>query len=76
MNWTKLSAAEMRGLSRGRVPCIALQGKPRTIRTTQSSNAPRYAASECSELAKTDRVAVVVLGVLDLDTGTLHMLIN
>jgi hypothetical protein len=74
--WTNLSAVEIRSFRRGRVLCVALQRKPRTSRNTQSGDVPRYAATDCSELAKTDRVAVIVLGALDLDTRTLHMIIN
>ena len=76
VNWTKLSAAEIRSLRRGRALCVALQRKPGGNRNAQSSDVSRYAASDCSELAKTDRVAVIVLGALDLDTRTLHMIIN
>jgi hypothetical protein len=65
-----------KSLRRGRALCVALQRKPGGNRNEQSSDVSRYAASDCSELAKTDRVAVIVLGALDLDTRTLHMIIN
>lgn len=76
VNWTKLSAADVRNLRRGRAVCIALQFKPGVSRKTKTGETPRYAARDCSEPAKTDRVSVIVLGALDFDTRTLHMIIN
>ena len=76
VSWNNLSAAEMRRLQRGRALCIALQRKPGINRSTKSGDMPRYAANDCSEPAKTDRVAVIVQGALDFDTRTLHMIIK
>ena len=74
VSWTKLSAAEVRNVQRGRALCVALQRKPGVYPNTPSEGVPLYSASDCSELAKTDRVAVIVLGALDLDTRTLHII--
>ena len=76
VNWTKLSAAEIRSLRRGRAVCIALQFIPGGSRTTRTSTVPRFAARDCSDTAKSDRVSVIALGALDFDTRTLHVLIN
>ncbi len=76
VSWNNLSAAELRSLRRGRVLCIALQRKPGSNRGTNSSGVPSYAANDCSELAKTERVSVIVLGALDFETQTLHMIIK
>ncbi len=76
VNWTKLSAAEVKSVRRGRALCIALHRKPWSDRKSQSSDVARYAANDCSALAKTEHVSVIVVGALDFDTRTLHMIIN
>lgn len=76
VNWTTLSAADIRNLRRGRAVCIALQFKQGSSRSTRAGEAPRYAARDCSEWASTDRVAAIAIGALDFDTRTLHVLIN
>jgi hypothetical protein len=76
VRWNKLSAEEMTRFRRGRVLCIALQRKPGSYRSTHSSDAPRYVAKDCSEPAQTERVSRIVLGALDFDTRTLHMIMK
>lgn len=76
VSWNNLSAEEMRRFKRGRALCIALQRKPGSYRSTHSRDAPRYVAKDCSEPAKTERVSRIVLGALDFDTRTLHMIIK
>lgn len=76
VSWNNLSAEEIGRFKRGRALCIALQRKPGSFRSTYSSDAPRYVAKDCSEPAKTDRVSRIVLGALDFDTRTLHMIIK
>ena len=76
VSWNKLSAEELRRFKRGRALCIALQRKPGSYRSTHSGDAPRYVAKDCSEPEKTERVSRIVLGALDFDTRTLHMIIK
>lgn len=77
VSWTRLSAADVAKLQRGRVLCIALQRKPGSDRNEHAvRQAPRFAAKDCSQLAPTEAVATLVLGALDFDTRTLHMVID
>lgn len=76
VSWNNLSADEMRKFKRGRALCIALQRKPGSTRSTHSKDAPRYVAKDCSEPATTERVSRIVVGALDFDTRTLHMIVK
>jgi hypothetical protein len=76
VSWNNLSADEMRKFKRGRTLCIALQRKHGGTAIMFSSTAPRYVAKDCTEPATTERVSRIVLGALDFDTRTLHMIIK
>ncbi len=76
VSWNNLSAAEIENARRGRALCIALQRKPGINRSSHSPGVSRYASKDCAELAKTERVSAIVLGALDFDTKTLHMIIK
>ncbi len=76
VRWTNLSEAEASRMRNGRVLCVALQRKERAWNAQANGETPRFVAHDCSVLAQTDRSAAVVLGALDHDTKTLHMIMN
>ena len=77
VGWYTLSQKEAASMRQGRVFCIALKRKPKgTLAERRNPTAPRYTARDCTDLARTDGGSTVVLGALDFETKSLHMIIN
>lgn len=77
VNWYNLSRKEAASMRQGRVLCIALKRKKTgTQAELRDPTVPRYSARDCADLARTDGGTTVVLGALDFETRSLHMIIN
>lgn len=69
VRWGGLSHNEAQSMSNGRVMCFALQ------RQTGEPSAA-FTARACGEIGRRESVTAYVLGLLDDDTRTLHMVID
>lgn len=77
IGWGNLSREAVAGVRNGRVFCLALQTRP-TSRNPDAfpESDYRYVAKACGELSRTERVNVIVKGVLDTQARKLHIRVN
>ncbi|MGL5361932.1 MAG: hypothetical protein ACRDBH_03570 [Bosea sp. (in: a-proteobacteria)] len=75
--WSHLSAQAVAGIRNGRMICIALQDRPADGgESSRREPTNRFTARDCRDVPRADERLTIVLGMLDLDTGTLHLQIN
>jgi hypothetical protein len=77
VGWSSLSARAVSGIRNGRMLCVALQDR-QTAQGHSSATRParEFTARDCMDVPRTDESLTVVLGALDFETRTLHVMIK
>jgi hypothetical protein len=77
IRWSKLFSERVSAIRNVRWLCIALRIKRWDERGEgDRSKLPEYAALDCSSISLRQSVSKLVIGVLDLDTKTIHIVMN
>ena len=77
IRWSKLSSERVSLIRQGLWLCIALRFKRWDERGEgDRSKLPEYAAHDCSSIKPKEKVSKLVIGILDLDTKTIHVVMN
>lgn len=75
--WGSLSEEQVPHIRNGRGLCFALRAdRLDTAPRSDAEPALRYSVEPCSALGPADGAAAYVMGALDFDTRTLHMIVN
>lgn len=71
--WGDLSREQVSQIRNGKVLCFTLT---MTRPDSGAESESHYGTKACSNIGPTDQLGAYILGVLDLDTRTLHMIVN